>query len=242
MRCLCSLTCWFLLLCISSGAAEEQQHDSTDTLEVGLVFPRDESTVNPSSFMPFVFSYQNTKILPILQPYFIYDVYNYSNTSRPILQDRVELESFNFSANHDPHFEVNYHRQFNNEGKWLLTVISGFYDCFEDPDRTYNNTYTIDTRFVRFNVTFTTKGPSQQVDLISATESKNFSSAAGFTIKVQDTVETHQGDNRSDEMESDVCPLEPSATSTAKCVAVVPSAASSIAAEITTRPIPWRIV
>lgn len=241
MRCLYSLACWFLLLGISTVAAEEQQHDSTGTLEVGLVFPRNESTINPSSLMPFVFSYQNTKLVPTLQPYFIYDVYNYSNTTRPILQDRVELESFNFSANHDPHFEVNYHGHFHTEGKWLLTLVSGFYGCLEDPDRTYNNTYTIDTAFARFNITFTTKGPSEQVDLVAATDSKNCSSAAGLTIKFQDTVETPQGDHRSDEIKSDVCPLEPSATSADKCVAVVPSAASSIAAEITSRVCRWTI-
>src|SRR5690349_19297533 len=116
MRCLCFLACWLFFLCISSGAvAEQEQDDSAGTLEVGLVFPRNESTINPSLFMPFVFSYQNTRLVPTLQPYFIYDVYNYSNTSHPIpvLGGRVELESFNVSANHDPHFEANYHRQFN---------------------------------------------------------------------------------------------------------------------------------
>ena len=113
-----------------------------------------------------------------------------------------------------------------------MTLVSGFYDCFEDPDRTYNNTYTIDTRWATVNITFTTKGPSRRVDLFAATESKNCSSSAGLTINVQDNVETPQGDRRSDEMESNVCPLEPSATLADKCVAVGSSAASSIAAEV----------
>ncbi|KAH7174181.1 uncharacterized protein B0J16DRAFT_348266 [Fusarium flagelliforme] len=239
MRCLYSLACWFFLLGISTAAAEEQQHDYTGTLEVGLVFPRNESTINPSLVMPFVFSYQNTKLVPTLQPYFIYDVYNYSNTSRPILQDSFGHDSINLSANHDPHFEVNYHRHFNTEGKWLLTLISGFFECYEDPDRTYNNTYNIGTSYSRINITFTTKGPSKLVDLVAATDSKNCSSAAGLTIKVQDTVKTPQGDPRSDEMESDICPLQALATLANKCVAVTPSAASSIAAEITTRVCTW---
>jgi hypothetical protein len=232
--------CWFTLLCISSGAvAEQEQNDSAGTLEVGLVFPRNESTINPSLFMPFVFSYQNTRLVPTLQTYFIYDVYNYSNTSRSIFSGRVGHNSVNLSANHDPHFEVNYHRHLNTEGKWLLTLISGFFYCFDDPNRTFNNTYTIDSAFSTVNITFTTKGPSQQVDLVAATDTKNCSSAAGLTINVRDTVKTPQGDPRSDEMDSGVCPLDPSATTADKCVAVVPSAASSIAAEVSTRVCTW---
>jgi hypothetical protein len=234
MRCLYSLACWFFL-CISSGAAEEQQHDPTGTLEVGLVFPRNETTINPSPVMPFVFSYRNPNLVPVLHPYFIYNVYNYSNTSHPILQDRVGPEFINLSANHDPHFEVKYHRQFNTEGKWLLTLVSGFFNCFEDPDRTYNNTYTIRADFHRFNITFTTKGPSEQVDLVAATSSKNCSSPAGLTIKVQDVVKTPESDGRAEAMESEVCPLEPPATVADKCVAVAPSAVSSITAEISFR-------
>ncbi|KAI6754850.1 hypothetical protein HG530_012602 [Fusarium avenaceum] len=235
MRCFYSLACWFFLLRISSGAAEGQQDDSTGTLEIGLVFPRNETTFNPAVMMPFVFSYRNPKLVPILQPYFLYGVYNYSNASHPIFQDWVEPEFINLSANHDPHFEVNYHRQLNTEGKWLLKITSGFYNCFEDPDRTYNNTYTIQTNFSTVNITFTTKGPSEQVDLVAATDSKGCSSPPGLTIKVQDTVKTPKSDGRADEMESEVCPLDPSATLADKCVAVDASAASSIAAEISSR-------
>ncbi|KAI1073200.1 hypothetical protein LB507_010807 [Fusarium sp. FIESC RH6] len=235
MRCLLSFACCVLLSCVFAGAAEEQQHDPTDTLEVGLVFPRNESTISPSMMMPFVFSYQNTKLVPTLQPYFIYQVYNYSNTSEPVLYHKIRHGSPNLSASQDSHFEAAYHRELNTEGKWLLTLVSGYYYCFEDPNRTFNNTYTIDANFAKLNITFTTQGPPKQVDLVAATNSSNCSSAAGLTIKIADTVKTPEGDRRSHAMESDICPLKPSAALAEKCVAVVPSAASSIAAEITTR-------
>jgi hypothetical protein len=235
MRCLYSLACWFFLLGFSSGATEEPQHDSAGTLEVGLVFPRNETTINPPMVMPFVFSYRNPKLVPLLLPYFIYEVYNYSNTSSPILQDRVEPRAIYLGGNHDPHFEVKLHRHFNTEGKWLLQLTSGFYSCFEDPDRTWNNTYTIDTRFTTVNITFTTKGPSKLVDLVAATDGKNCSSSPGLTIKAQDTVKTPETDGRADEMVTEVCSLEPPVTFADKCVSVAPSAASSIAAEMTSR-------
>ncbi|KAF5696885.1 hypothetical protein FMUND_15569 [Fusarium mundagurra] len=97
------------------------------------------------------------------------------------------------------------------------------------------HTCTTQTNLSRVNITFTTKGPSEQVDLVATTNSKNCPSPAGLTIKVQDTVKTLQADDRADEMESEVCPLDPSAILADKCVAVVPSAVSSIAAEISFR-------
>ncbi|KAH6952092.1 hypothetical protein DER45DRAFT_636386 [Fusarium avenaceum] len=239
MRCLFSLACWLFLLGFSSGATEEQQHDSTGTMEFGMVFPVNHTTINPSVVMPFVFSYQTPQLIPILQPYLIYDVYNYSNTSQNILQGRVIPRSANLSATDDLQFEANYHREFANEGKWLITLILGFFTCYEDPDRTYNNTYTITTVHAKDNITFTTKGPSKQVDLVAATNSKNCSSPPALSVKFQDTVKIPQSDPRADEMVEEVCVLNALAsrldslvTWADKCVAVVPTATSSIAAEV----------
>ncbi|CAJ0543909.1 Ff.00g039870.m01.CDS01 [Fusarium sp. VM40] len=238
MRCLFSLACWFFLLGFSSGATEEQQHDSTGTMEFGMVFPINETTINPSLVMPFVFSYQNPELVPILQPYLIYDVYNYSNMSQNVLQGRLRPRSTNLSATSDLQFEANYHREFANEGKWLITLILGFFTCYEDPDRTYNNTYTIGTYHAKANITFTTEGPSKQVDLVAATNSKNCSSPPALTVKVQDTVKVPQSDPRADGL-AEVClvdalasRLDPLATWADKCVAMVPTATSSIAAEV----------
>jgi hypothetical protein len=239
MRCLFSLACWFFLLGFSSGATEEQQHDSTGTMEFGMVFPINETTINPSLVMPFVFSYQNPELVPILQPYLIYDVYNYSNTSQNILQGRVRPRSTNLSATYNLQFKANYHQEFASEGKWLITLILGFFTYYEDPDRTYNNTYTIRNIYAKANITFTTKGPLKQVDLVAATNSKNCSSPPTLTVKVQDTVKVPQSDPRADGLVEEVClldalasRLDALATWADKCIAMVPTATSSIAAEV----------
>jgi hypothetical protein len=237
MRCLHSLACWFFLIFISNGvAAEEPQSDSAGTLEVGLVFPRNETTLVPSLMTPFVFAFRNPELVPILQPYLIYSVYNYSNTTSPALDGRIDGGSMNLSANYDPHFQVNYHRQLNVEGKWLMTLTAGVLNCVEDRDHFYNNSHYIDANFTKINITFTTKGPSGQVDLAAETSGKNCSSPVGLTIDVQDTIKIPEGDNRADEMVAEVCAVEPLVTLADKCVAVTPAAASSIAAEMS-----WRV-
>ncbi|RGP76821.1 hypothetical protein FLONG3_5064 [Fusarium longipes] len=222
MHRLFSLAFGFFLFgfCVSSGTSEEQQHNSTGTMEFGMVFPSNKTTINPSLVMPFVFSfsYKNPKLIPILQPYLVYNVYNYSNTSQNVLQGRIGPRSANLSATHDlqfggnyyQQFEANYHRDFANEGKWLITLILGFFTCYEDPDRTYNDTYTIGTHHAKANIIFTTKGPSKQVDLVAANGSKNCLSP--LIIKVEDTVKVPQSDPRTDGLVEDVCLLDAQAS------------------------------
>ncbi|RGP63733.1 hypothetical protein FSPOR_8339 [Fusarium sporotrichioides] len=235
MRCLHSLACWFFLIFISNGVAEEQQHDSTGMSKVGLVFPRNETTFVPSLSTPFVFSFRNPELVHILKPYFIYSVYNYSNTTSQALNGRIEAWHMNLSANHEPHFQVNYHRQLNVEGKWLMTLTAGVYNCVEDRTHFYNNSHYIDANFTNFNITFTTKGPSGQVDLAAETSGKNCSSPVGLTIDVQDTIKIPEGDDFADKMVAEVCAVEPLVTLADKCVAVNPAAASSIAAEMSSQ-------
>ncbi|KAG8677799.1 hypothetical protein FPOAC2_03939 [Fusarium poae] len=237
MRCLHSLACWFFLIFISNGVtAEESQSDSPGTLEVGLVFPRNETTFVPSLMTPFIFSFRTPELVPTLQPYLFYYVYNYSNTTSPALDGRIWGRSMNLSANHDPHFQVNYHRQLNVEGKWLMTLTTGVLNCVEDSHHFYNNSHYVDANFTQTNITFTTKGSSGQVDLAAETRDKNCSSPVGLTIDVQDTMKVPEGDNRADEMLAEVCAVEPLVTLADKCVAVTPAAASSIAAEMS-----WRV-
>ncbi|XEV04685.1 hypothetical protein FSHL1_009972 [Fusarium sambucinum] len=236
MRCLYSLACWFFLIFISNGVtAEEPQSDSAGTLDFGLVFPRNESTFVPSLMTPFVFSFRNPELVPILLPYFIYSVYNYSNTTNPALDGRIFGESMNLSANHNPHFHVGYHRQLNVEGKWLMTLTAGVLNCVEDRHHLYNNSHYIDANFTKINITFTTKGPSGQVDLAAETSSKNCSSPVGLTVDVQEMIKVPEGDYRADDMVAEVCAVEPLVTLADKCVAVTPAAISSIAAEASFR-------
>lgn len=236
MRCLYSLACWFFLIFVSNGAAEELQQDSTGILDFDLVFPRNESTFVPSLMTPFVFFFRNPELIPILQPYAIYDIYNYSNTSQFIFDGRLDTRQINLSANHDPHFEVLYHRYLDLEGKWLMTLTTGVLNCVEDRYHYYNNSHYIDANYTKINITFTTKGPSGQVDLAAETSDKNCSSPVGLTIDVQNTIKVPEGDDRADEMVAEVCAVEPLVTLADKCVAVTPAAASSIAAEMT-----WRV-
>ncbi|CEF76011.1 hypothetical protein FGSG_10562 [Fusarium graminearum PH-1] len=236
MRCLHSLACWFFLIFISNGVAvEEPKSDSTGTLEIDLVFPRNESTFVPSLMTPFVFSFQPPQLVPILLPYLIYRVYNYSNTTSPALAGRIDRRSINLSANGDPHFEVNYHRQLDVEGKWLMTLISGVLVCYEDRHNLYNNSHFIDANYTETNITFTTKGPSGQVDLAAETSEKNCPSPVGLHIDVQDTIKIPEGDFRAGETVAEVCAVEPLVTLPDKCVAVTPAATSSIAAEMSLR-------
>ncbi|KAF5629024.1 uncharacterized protein FTJAE_8663 [Fusarium tjaetaba] len=236
MRCLYSLACWFFLILVSNGAAEELQQDSTGILDFGLVFPRNESTFVPSLMTPFVFSFRNPELIPILQPYAIYKIYNYSNTSQFIFDGRLDSRQVNISANHDPHLEVLYHRYLDLEGKWLMTLTTGVRNCVEDRYHYYNDSHYIDSNYTTTNITFTTKGPSGQVDLVAETSDKNCSYPVGLTIDVQNTIKVPEGDISADEMVAEVCAVEPLVTRADKCVAVPPAAASSIVAEMT-----WRV-
>ncbi|KAM0297131.1 hypothetical protein ACHAPM_010000 [Fusarium culmorum] len=233
MRCLHSLACWFFLIFISNGVAvEEPKSDSTGTLEIDLVFPRNESTFVPSLMTPFVFSFRTPQLVPILLPYLIYSVYNYSNTTSPALDGRIVRESMNLTANDDPHFHVDYHRQLNVEGKWLMTLTAGVLVCYEDRHNLYNNSHFIDANYTKINITFTTKGPSGQVDLAAETSDKNCPSPVGLHIDVQDTMKIPQGDLRAVETVTDVCAVEPLVTLPDKCVDVTPAATSSMAAKM----------
>jgi hypothetical protein len=236
MRCLYSLACWFFLIFVSNGAAEELQQDPTGILDFGLVFPRNESTFVPSLMTPFVFSFRNPELFPTLQPYAIYSIYNYSNTSQFIFDGRLDLVNLNLSANNDPHLEVLYHRYLDLEGKWLMMLTTGVLNCVEDRYHYYNESHYIDANYTQTNITFTTKGPSGQVDLVAETSDKNCSSPVGLTIDVQKTIKVPESDDRAFEMVAEVCAVEPLVTLADKCVAVPPAAASSIVAEMT-----WRV-
>ncbi|KAJ4024841.1 hypothetical protein NW752_002293 [Fusarium irregulare] len=236
MRCLYSLAYWFVLIFVSNATAEDRQQDSTGILDFNLVFPRNESTFVPSLMTPFVFSFRNPELIPILQPYAIYKIYNYSNTSQFIFDGRLDTGQINLSVNHDPHFEVLYHRYLDLEGQWLMTLTTGVLNCVEDRGHYYNHSHYIDANFTKINITFTTKGPSGQVDLAAETSDNNCSSPVGLTVDVQSTIKVPEGDDRADEMAAHVCAVEPLLTLADKCVAVTSAAAASIAAEMT-----WRV-
>ncbi|KAF4439700.1 hypothetical protein F53441_12511 [Fusarium austroafricanum] len=232
MRCLLSLACWFFVLCISSGAAEEQQHDSTGTLEIDLVFPRNE-TYSPTPMFPLVFSYRNPQLIPLLRPFILYQIWDYNDMGKSISNSYVEIPSINVSTVNDTHFEYHLLRKFDQEGKWFLVINFMWYNCFEDPHGISGNKYTIRENDTSASFVFTTKGPSKHIDLVAATSNKNCSSPAGVAIKLQDTVKTPQSDDLKAEV-GELCPLDPTATEADKCdVTMDLSSASSISAGMT---------
>ncbi|KAH7260828.1 uncharacterized protein BKA55DRAFT_735098 [Fusarium redolens] len=236
MRYLPSLACWFFLFCISisSGAAEDQD-DCTGTFEVDLVFPRNK-TYNPSPMMPIIFSYRNPKLISLLQPSIIYQIWDYDNMRKTVAGAEIEAPSVNLSTSGDPHFEHLFSREFNREGRWFLTVHFFWQNCFEDPDHqssvgSHGNNIQLNDTAASF--IFTTKGSSKQVDLVAATRDKNCSSPAGAAIKVQGKLRTPKYKG----YDKEFCPVTPTATEADECAVTMPaSAASSINAAMTSWP------
>ncbi|KAH7260829.1 uncharacterized protein BKA55DRAFT_559837 [Fusarium redolens] len=239
MHYLPSLACWFFLLCISisSGAAEEEQEpDPTGTLDIDLVFPRNE-TYNPTPMMPVVFSYRNPKLISVLRPHIMYQFWEYNKFDGRGTGGQIAAPYVNTSSTDDPHFEHHFFRTpFNTEGQWKLVVHFSWFNCYKDPDRSFaylDNNNTIRMNGTSVSVVFTTTGPSKQVDLNAATSNKNCSAPAGIAIDVRDTLRTPQHERRED-YDREFCPVVPSVTKADKCdVTMGPSAASSVSAAMT---------
>ncbi|KAF4986555.1 hypothetical protein FGRMN_10783 [Fusarium graminum] len=232
MSYLTSLTCWLFFLWISiSSVAAEPQDDSTGTLGIDLVFPRNE-TYNPSPMMPIIFSYRNPKLIPILQPTVGYQIWDRNNMDKLVAGGQLPPQFLNLSNVDDPHFEYFMSREFNKEGEWFLTFHVSWQNCIKDADRSlYGGSprNTMQKNDTDASVIFTTKGPSKQVDLITATREENCSSPAGAAIKISDKLRTPGGEGYDQEF----CAVATGTEATRCEVTIGSSAASSFNAEMT---------
>ncbi|KAF5664494.1 hypothetical protein FHETE_7085 [Fusarium heterosporum] len=227
-----SLACWFFLFCISiSSGVAKAQDDSTGTLEIDLVFPRND-TYNPSPMMPIIFSYRNPKLIPILQPSVYYQIWDRNDMDKLVAGGQLSTQSLNLSTVDDPHFEHFSSKEFNREGEWFLTFRVSWQNCFKDPDRSlhggsHGNTMQKNDTATHF--IFTTKGASKQVDLVAATSDENCSSPAGVAIKISEKLRTPEYEGYDQEF----CAVA-TGTEADKCaVTMNPSATSSVNAYMT---------
>ncbi|KAI8719883.1 hypothetical protein NCS52_00770600 [Fusarium sp. LHS14.1] len=234
---LASLACWFLLF--SSGVAEEQKN-STGLLEIDLVFPRNE-TYNPSPLMPIVFSYRNTKLIPLLRPTITYEIWRYSDFGGDNLPGEEEVPLVNPSSS-DPYLKHSFYvSDFDTEDTWLLAFHVRWTSCVKDGKGSLGfDPYTVlQTNLTNVGIVFTTKGPSKQIDLVAATSNQTCAAPAGIAIDIASTDNTFDSTG---ENEEDRCPWVTSPPTEADSCAVTigTAAASSISASMTSDVCNWR--
>ncbi|KAL6922605.1 hypothetical protein FSHL1_006570 [Fusarium sambucinum] len=228
-----SLACWLVML--FREVAGDQTNSSA--LKIDLVFPLNE-TYNPSPMLPIIFSYGDPSTIPLFEPLISYRVWNESN--RSTTNTDFTLSSINYvplvnGSSINPYIDFGFYtHHFNTEGRWSISVILRWASCYVDPEVEYespgewgkihrNNTYV-------GTVTFTTKGPLKQVDLLAATKNQTCSSPVGININVERTAKAVWGDG----FEGDTCPIVDSPTEADSCsVTLNPSAVSNIDAAMT---------
>lgn len=209
-------------------------------MEIDLVFPRNE-TYNPSPLMPIVFSYRNTRLMPLLRPTITYEIWRYSNFGGPNISGRQEVPLVNHSSS-DPYLKHSFYMfDFDTEDTWLLAFHVRWTNCVEDGEGSPGfDPYTVlRTNLTNVAIVFTTKGPSKQIDLVAATSNQTCAAPAGVAIDIASTEDTFLS---TDEYEEDRCPVVTSPPTEAESCAVTigTAAASSISASMTSDVCKWR--
>lgn len=182
--CISSRLCWFLLACV--GVVAVAGSDASGIVEVDLVFPRNE-TYAPAPIFPIIFGFQNPSIALFLNPIILVTVWDRGNMKNSVLTMSYDLKGANFSSG-DPHLAHSGFTRFNKEGTWMLTWTVDWDSCTKDALESPSHSRPIVNNVTDNSVIFTTRGSSQEVDLVSSTNNKDCDETEGLTFNVTDTL------------------------------------------------------
>lgn len=205
--------------------------ETTGTMEVDLVFPRNE-TYAPTEWFPIVFAIQNSHLASVCIPFISVKIWRWEDINDYPVNYSFQTRWANFSTS-DPYFVYNDFHGFNTEGVWKLLWEVAWQSCTPDP-RAFWGKHSIMTNHSASGFLFTTKRSAQAVDLVAGTGGNNCSEDAGVTFEIKDIVDVPTRVNWDG---GDTCAVLSSSTPAPKpCrVKIDPAAASSIAASLTAK-------
>ncbi|KAH0426128.1 hypothetical protein CcaCcLH18_10538 [Colletotrichum camelliae] len=182
--CISSRLCCFILACI--GVVAVAGSDASGIVEVDLVFPRND-TYAPAPIFPIIFAFQKPSIALFLNPIILVTVWDRGNMTNSVLTTSYDLKGANLSSS-DPYLAHRGLTRFNKEGTWMLTWTVNWDSCTRDALESPSNSRPIVSNTTDNSVTFTTRGSSQEVDLVSSTNNKDCGANQGLNFNVTDTL------------------------------------------------------
>jgi hypothetical protein len=170
---------WILLFFLSGVNA------AAGVVEVDLVFPRNETYV-PTSTFPIIIAFQNSGLAPFLNPQIYVDIMNLDDDRGHAKSPSYDMRWANFSSS-DPYHKLRV-LNFDKEGRWALAWEVSWDGCTEESLATSSGYKNIMHNKTRRAMIFTTRNAAQEVDLVSATNNRNFSEDQGVAISVTTTL------------------------------------------------------
>ncbi|KND91190.1 hypothetical protein TOPH_04106 [Tolypocladium ophioglossoides CBS 100239] len=211
---------WWYLLLACSRAVDATNLTFPQTVEVDLVFPRNDDTYAPVPLMP-VFAIQN---LHVSQPlfldfhyYIIGPPYKYNGLIQP------KHGWANYSSGPDPYLVFHYTSQLNNtEGRWMLSWELRSGNCSMSDEYA---PLKVAGLVQRNYIYFTTKNGAQQPDLVAATQDGTCSKTESFAFNITGMLDVPLGSHYNNQAS---CPtLSPAAPTPDPCRVKVDSASAS---------------
>lgn len=222
----------WLLLIVCSWAVDTPTPTSPQTVEVDLIFPRNE-TYAPISLMPMVFAIQNFRVAKSLLLKFDYTLEQVPYIKTKPLYGISDLKYTNYSGSRN-HFQYAWTTKLNNtEGTWLFTWTLRALNCSQpteaDPeDPGPQKPLHLETVIMSNSVYFTTTHGAKQPDLVAATQDGACAESQADTMNITGILDVPWSDSYWGSQSA--CPLLSTVTPTANpCgVKIDSSAASSI--------------
>ncbi|KAF3001806.1 hypothetical protein E8E13_002823 [Curvularia kusanoi] len=156
-------------------------------VDIGLVFPRNDTTYSPDDNFPIVFAAQNSKLLEHLKPLIDYRVLNITGPTEDteVLIDSHREFNLTSASEHDPY--LFWQRvDLQGEGKFRVIWKPYWSSCGEYNQQIYLARNRTENNFL---VDFEVRAGGQKVDLVAATNTGNITDCPnkGAAINVTDS-------------------------------------------------------
>ena len=183
---------WAFLPTVLLWAAQAGATTFPATVEVDLVFPRNDSYA-PSALFPIIFAFQNAALAPSLDPGFDMTLWDSNGNTATVLPPSIDLKWTNFTSS-EPTYVYTYVTSLNqtngtSPASYRLNWAFGAGNCSNE-----GGAQTIGGGFRDNTVEFTIQSGAQQPDF-GAASSASCANMSHFAFNLTGTLDVTRPDN-----------------------------------------------